>query len=278
MTNNFMCFPGGKTKALTFSYDDGKKEDRRLVELFNKYGLKGTFNLNSQFMIENDGKPEVMVGISEIPTLYKGHEVAAHGLTHPFLEKLPSDAMMHEVVEDRKNLEKYSKNIVRGMAYPFGTYNDTVVRVLKDAGIRYSRTCEAHHGFKISRDWLRMPSTCHHADEKLFDIANEFVNGNPTARWTNTEGWLFYVWGHSYEFRTEQDWQRIEEFFKMVASKQDTWYATNLEIYNYVTAFDSLEYSLDLKMIHNPSAIDVWIRHADKDIICISAGETVCVE
>ena len=109
MTNNFMCFPGGKTKALTFSYDDGKKEDRRLVELFNKYGLKGTFNLNSQFMIENDGKPEVMVGISEIPTLYKGHEVAAHGLTHPFLEKLPSDAMMHEVVEDRKNLEKYSK-------------------------------------------------------------------------------------------------------------------------------------------------------------------------
>ena len=40
-------FPGGKTRALTFSYDDGVSQDMRLVTLFNLYGLKGTFNLNS---------------------------------------------------------------------------------------------------------------------------------------------------------------------------------------------------------------------------------------
>ena len=34
-------------KALTFSYDDGVEQDRRLVELFNKNNLKCTFNLNS---------------------------------------------------------------------------------------------------------------------------------------------------------------------------------------------------------------------------------------
>ena len=43
----YTCFPGGKHKVLTMSYDDGKHEDRRLVALFNQYGIKGTFNVNS---------------------------------------------------------------------------------------------------------------------------------------------------------------------------------------------------------------------------------------
>ncbi len=40
-------FPDNKYKALTFSYDDGVEQDRRLVKLFNQYNLKATFNLNS---------------------------------------------------------------------------------------------------------------------------------------------------------------------------------------------------------------------------------------
>ncbi len=272
---NFMLFKDGKSKALTFSYDDGPKEDRELVALFNKYNLKGTFNLNSQFLYDRVSNPDdKAVNYTELPDLYEGHEVAVHGLTHPFLERLPVDAMMHEVLKDRENLEKLSGKIVRGMAYPFGTYNDNVVRVLKDAGIRYSRTCEAHHGFGIRRDWLRMPSTCHHADDKLFELADKFVNENPFARWSN-EGWLFYVWGHSYEFRTQEDWDRMEKFCSTVANRDDVWYATNIEIYNYVTAFDNLEYSLDMKKVHNPSSLDVWFRYNENDIVCIPSGKTI---
>ena len=44
----YTCFPGGKHKVLTMSYDDGRLEDRRLVELFNRYGIRGTFNLNGR--------------------------------------------------------------------------------------------------------------------------------------------------------------------------------------------------------------------------------------
>lgn len=40
----------GKNKAVTFSYDDGVTQDIQLVNLFNKYGLKCTFNLNSGLM------------------------------------------------------------------------------------------------------------------------------------------------------------------------------------------------------------------------------------
>ncbi len=278
MKNNFMLFPQGKPKALTFSYDDGPKEDRALVALFNKYNLKGTFNLNSQWLINRESNGDMGVRASEVKELYAGHEVAVHGLTHPFLERLPVDAMMYEILKDRENLEKISGQIVRGMAYPFGTYNDDVVRVARDAGIRYSRNCGTHHSFKIDRDWLRMPSTCHHADERLFELAEKFTNRTPPERWTEIEGWLFYVWGHSYEFRCDEDWNRIEQFFKVVSNRDDVWYATNIEIYNYITAYDSLEFSTDMSIVHNPSAIDVWLKHNEKDVVCIPAGATVVLD
>ena len=37
----------GYRKALTFSYDDGIEQDRKLVDIFNHYGMKATFNLNT---------------------------------------------------------------------------------------------------------------------------------------------------------------------------------------------------------------------------------------
>ena len=66
----YTCFPGGKHKVLTMSYDDGKLEDRRLISIFNKYGIKGTFHLNSG--LEMDTR----IPTSEYQELYKGHEVS----------------------------------------------------------------------------------------------------------------------------------------------------------------------------------------------------------
>ena len=63
----YTCFPGGKHKVLTVSYDDGRLEDRRLVELFNRYGIRGTFNLNGGLP-----RPE-RIPESEWVELYKGH-------------------------------------------------------------------------------------------------------------------------------------------------------------------------------------------------------------
>ena len=47
-------YPGGKTKALTMSFDDGRIFDRDLIIMFNKYGIKGTFHLISS-RIDTDG-------------------------------------------------------------------------------------------------------------------------------------------------------------------------------------------------------------------------------
>ena len=228
-----MLYPNGKTKALTFSFDDGEKQDIRLVELFNKYGLKGTFNLNSGFMPEEPSEKSSKVALSQIPEVYKGHEVAVHTSSHPFLEKMTTSEIAVEILEDRRTLEKYTGYVVRGMAYPFGTYNDDVIRVAKDLGIAYSRGVHSHYGYSVPTKWLEMPATCHQAYDKIFDLANTFVNEKSTADWRSTMGWLFYIWGHSYEYRTEEDWARMEKLCALLSARDDVWYATNIEIYDY---------------------------------------------
>ena len=44
-------YPGGRKKAFNITYDDGVWQDIPFVALLNKYGLKGTFNLNSELML-----------------------------------------------------------------------------------------------------------------------------------------------------------------------------------------------------------------------------------
>lgn len=78
MINVYKCFPDGKFKVLTMSYDDGKHADRRLVKIFNDNGIKGTFNVN--YGMEGD---PIRIPQSEYEELYKGHEIACHTLTHP---------------------------------------------------------------------------------------------------------------------------------------------------------------------------------------------------
>ena len=264
MNNDIMLFPTGKKKALTFSYDDGEKQDIRLCQLFNKYGLKGTFNLNSGLMTTEPSEKSSKVALSQIPEVYEGHEVAVHTSNHPFLEKMTSTEIAVEIFDDKRTLEKYTGYVVRGMAYPFGTYNEDVIRIAADLGIKYSRTVAAHYGFALPTKWLEMPSTCHQADEKVFDIAKTFVEGNVTDDWKSTHGWLLYIWGHSYEYRTEEDWERMEKLCAYLSNREDVWYATNIEIYDYIEAYRALEYSVDRNMVYNPSGQDLWLLRGGK--------------
>lgn len=269
--NTYLLFPGGKPKALTFSYDDGVRDDIRLVEIFKKHGLFGTFNVNSGIFEAGGNR----LTADEVKDLYipAGQELSCHTLTHPWLEKLPDDMALFEVMEDRKRLEALSGKIIRGMAYPYGTYNDRTVELLQAAGIAYCRTTVSTNDFRLPADWLKLTATCHHNGEKLFEHAEKFVNATPSDR---EHGWLFYVWGHSYEFPRDNNWDRIEKFAEQVSGKADVWYATNMQIYEYITAYRSLQYSLDGKLVHNPTALDVWFR-ANSTTYLIPAGETAAL-
>lgn len=270
-----MLLKDGKKKVLTLSYDDGVVQDIRLIETMNRYGIKGTFNVNSNLYLPENITRDKFYGrmkLAEAKELYiaSGQEVAVHSCTHPFLEELDSVEIISEIVQDRKNLESQFGKIVRGMAYPYGTYNDKVVDVLEKCNIVYARTVESTHSFDFPKNWLLLHPTCHHDDEKLEELIEKFVES--TNRWNKVE--MFYLWGHSYEFDNNNNWERIERFCEYAGGHEHIWYATNIEVYNYVKAYERLEKSVDGSILYNPSSIDVWVEINNK-IECVKGGEVL---
>lgn len=279
MAQVFMRFPGGKLKALTFSYDDGVEQDKKLLSIFRKYHLKATFNLNSeQYAPEGTVYPEGQIHRrmteKEVSELYVGDdiEVAVHGATHPWLDHMPVNMCTRDLLADRENLEKQFGTLVRGMAYPYGTYNDDVVASMRSVGIVYSRTVHSSYDFNMPSDWMRLPATCHHNDPKLMELAKRFVE-EPT--WGRPA--MFYLWGHSYEFEANDNWNVIEEFAEYMANREDIWYATNIEIYDYQDAFKELLFSVDGRIVKNPTAMELWFFLNGKEY-SIKPGEVLTVE
>ncbi len=256
-------YPGGRKKALTFSYDDGQIFDRRLVGIFNKYCMKGTFHLNSGTL----GK-EGYVAEQEVKELYKGHEVSCHSVTHPYFNQLSQVELNQEIWEDRRNLERLTGYIMRGMSYPFGVYDERSIKTLKLLGMEYSRTVNATQGFNLPGDFLQWHPTCHHNDDLMKKLEN-FVN---QPAWYNMP--LFYIWGHSYEFDRQNNWEVIEDFCKAAAGNDDVWYATNIEILDYINALRGLLFNVDMTQVRNPSCISVWLGR-DSAIFEIKPGETL---
>lgn len=244
----FNLFPGGKRKALTFSYDDGKPQDRRLVALFNRFGLKATFHLNS-------GRTGNVIPHEEIPDLYAGHEVAVHSVTHPSLAFVPRPVMMHEIWEDRRALEALVAYPVAGMSYPNGSISAEVLEAVRACGIVYARTTQSTRQFDFPADFLLWHPTCHHRE--ALELVPRFKDFSRHDRFA-----LFYVWGHSYEFDRnlpDNNWEMMEQVCETLAGDEAVWYATNMELYHYRQALNRLEFSMDGTRVHNPSAMEVWI-------------------
>ncbi|MBQ5808572.1 MAG: polysaccharide deacetylase family protein [Clostridia bacterium] len=270
-----MRLKDGKTKVLTLSYDDGVVQDIRLSEILNRHGIKCTFNINSGTYLAEDKVREVFRGRlkrSEAIALFadSGHEVAVHAYTHPFLDRLDCTEILYEITEDRRDIESTYGTIARGMAYPYGTYNASVIDVLKHCGIVYSRTVKSTEKFGFPENWLELHPTCHHNNPRLMELAKRFVE--VPSKHGNAE--MFYLWGHSFEFDTNDNWDVIERFAEYAGGHEHIWYATNIEIYDYVKAYEALQTSYDKRTVHNPSAIDVWFEHRGK-MYCVKAGETL---
>ncbi len=271
-----MRYPEGRDRALTLSYDDGVEQDIRLISIMNKNGLKGTFNLNSgiyarEEKVYSEGDIHRRMSRSRITETYlgSGHEVAVHTYRHKHLEQLSAEMVAYETIKDRETLEEQFGTVIRGFAYPFGSFNDTVVEVLKACGIAYARTTIETGKFLLPKDWLRLEATCHHKNPKLMEYADKFirqkVNGAPI---------MFYLWGHSYEFDADNNWNVIEEFAEFMGGRKEIWYATNIEIYDYVQDYKRLIFSAAGNRVYNPSCRSLWFA-VDKKIYEIKPGETL---
>lgn len=256
-----LVFPQGKFKALTFSYDDGTLADERLISLFNRYQLKGTFHLCSGWLDE-EGK----CASSQVAQVYNGHEVACHTVTHPTLTRLPDESIIEEIRENRKHLEQLVSKPVRGFSYPNGAYNTRIKNMLPMLGIDYARVVNATGNFYMPDNWYEWEPTCHHNDD-LLHRGEQFIQQNKSQYIS-----LMYVWGHSYEFDRDQNWDVIEQFCERMSEQDNIWFATNEQIRSYVKRYEGLQFSADVSTVYNPFAESVWLRR-DNRLYEVRAGE-----
>lgn len=275
--NKYVRFPDFKSKALTLSYDDGVRQDKRLIAIMQKYGLKGTFNINGGlFGDKYEGVEKGRMTKEEALDLYlpSGMEVAIHGYRHLSLAAIDTSLALEDVITDRKTLENMFGKVIKGMAYANGSCSDEVVDLLEKSGVSYSRTTVSTEKFDLPSDWLRLPATCHHNNPKLMELAQEFVEQEEPWYYWSRKLQLFYLWGHSYEFDNNNNWDVIERFAEYMGGRNDIWYATNGEIFDYLQAAERLQFSADGSFVKNPSATDVYIDYTNVKCV-VPAGKTV---
>jgi len=263
-TSDFL-WPEGLAGALTTSWDDGAPEDRKLVGIFNEHGVKGTFNLNSA-RVARAGEGNDDVREDEVNSLYAGHEVATHGHEHPHYRKLSDEEIARDIATDRRELERITGAPVAGHALPFGGYDPRVLAKLRECGIVYSRTTKATKAFALPDDFIEWHPTCHH-NGPLDELWQSFMASSDPAK-------LFYLWGHSYEFPRDSNWHVIEAFSARAGDEQSVWRATNMQVFEYVTAWRGLVRSDGETRLRNPSAVDVWVT-LDGNPVRVPAGGEV---
>lgn len=264
MLINPWLFPNGKTAALTMSYDDGTVNDEKLIGIFNKYGIKGTFHIDSR---DIEKRPDFYS--KDAKDLYKGHEAAVHTENHPHLYNLTDSELMNQVLKNKETLENIFGYTVRGMSYPYGDFDKRIEKVLNLCGIKYSRTVCSTNGTNLPSNFLEWHPSCHH---NSLDGMLDKITQSGYFSVHNRMPKVLYVWGHSYEFNNDNNWDVIEEFCKKAADYDNIWFATNIEIYDYIMASRSLEIATNRRSIFNPSRLSVWVD-IDGQAIEIKPGE-----
>lgn len=261
----FNRFPNGRHKALTLSYDDAQTHDRRLVDILNTHGLHGSFHLNSGVLDKNE-----FIRSDEVASLYEGHEVACHTVSHPRLPMATLDDIAAEIARNRRDLESLVDYPVRGFSYPCGGHNHDhrVAQILPALGIAFGRTLHNDREFRLPNDPHRWSSTCHHRDD-LMGWAEKFLILEP-----GNEASLLFVWGHSYEFERDGNWDLIETFASRVSGREDIWYATVIEVADYLEAVRRLVFDAAMTRVMNPSAQSVWLS-VDGETVEVIGGGTI---
>ena len=176
--------------------------------------------------------------------------------------------------------------IVRGMAFPDSAVQrlkepDTYERIreyLEDLEIDYVRTAGGdNNSFALPEDWYSWMPTAHHDNPHIMESIDAFTSLDVSAQYIAVRHpRLFYLWGHSFEFERNQNWDHLEEICRKLGGRDDIWYASNIEIHDYVEAYRHLRYSADGTIVYNPTLFDIWFD-VDKKPYLIQSGETITI-
>lgn len=256
-------YPGFCEKCITFSYDDGVIQDIPFIENIKNSGFKVTFNLNSGLFGQikfRDGVDNSRLSEKEVKKIYANanFEVASHSLYHYHMENLSYYDNLYQIQEDTRRLSKIFQKEIRGFAYPFGTYDEDVLRALKDSDMLYARTTKSTYSFTLPEDFLMWNPTIHHSDPDLLPLIKDFKNSKEELA-------LFYLWGHTYEFENKNAWNILSLLQTQIAHQESIAYMTNREVVEYISSRRKVHISSD--EIWNDSDENIYISFKNQKIV-----------
>lgn len=253
-----ITYPGWKLKALSFSFDDGNIADRRLISIFNQYGMKATFHIPAAWL---KTKPKNRITEKEISTLYAGHEISGHGANHLNMTAISIKKAEEELDQDIKEWKRITGKTLLGYAYPYGRHNPAVVEAVKKRGMIYSRPVYPYKkNFDLPDNFLYWTPQVH-LNGGIDKWANRYLSFKPVTLS------VLLVWGHSYEFNQLKNWHIFESFCKKMSGKKDIYYATMAEIASYALAVRALKITHDGKHIINNSERNIFFIKDGKRLI-----------
>lgn len=280
MFDVFLRYPDFKAKAVTLSYDDGIEQDERLIDIFNRHNLKAAFNINTGLMapegtVYPTDQLHRRLPESKVRSIYNngGHELALHSLHHKYMDELNECELIYEIAEDKKNLERLTGKIIRGFACPYGRSSEKVKKALEQLNVVYARGVGSTMSFALPRDLLEITPTCRHTDKNAEELIERFLSLSPLENYHDRHPWLFYMWGHAYEFERDDSWELIEKMCEQLGGRNDVWYATNIQVFSYIADYRRLIFSADGELVFNPTSTKMWLE-SDRELFTVEPGET----
>lgn len=126
-------------KPVLLTFDDGYIDNyEQAMPLLAKYAFPATL-----FISPGTSDQEGYLNWEQIKKLQEaGWDIQPHGMTHPHLPQLSADQQAYEILEARKQIEEKLGTKADVYCYPYGEYNKTTLKLLKDHGFRYAFTIE----------------------------------------------------------------------------------------------------------------------------------------
>ena len=200
-------------KYFLLSFDDGTVYDRRFVELLNRYGIKGTFNLNSgleDYVWYYEDRLRIRrQSLSEVRDLYLGHEIASHSLHHHWLNTLTPPQISREIGEDCETLKRIFGLKEIGFGVPFTACDERETKIIRKF-VRYIRLSVFAESFALPQDAYHIPIHGLYNDADIREKITRFAQ-------CDQEDALFVLAGHSYELEVLNHWEYMEDLLRFIS-------------------------------------------------------------